>query len=63
MNLMGNPDDVLAWPYFHEFLPGILKYGAPQSELVSFCTCCTPLSGALGICRGALQRQYVRDPR
>ena len=34
VNLMGTPDDVLAWPYFHAFLPGVLKYGAVPKRSV-----------------------------
>ncbi|KAK9827262.1 hypothetical protein WJX81_005247 [Elliptochloris bilobata] len=27
INLMGTPEDILAWPFFQAFLPGVLRYG------------------------------------
>lgn len=38
INLMGTPEDILAWPYFSAFLPGILKYGEPlEHGLLNIC--------------------------
>ena len=40
INLMGTPEDVLAWPYFHAFLPGVLKYGAvSKRSVLDVCAC------------------------
>ena len=50
INLMGTPEDVLAWPYFHAFLPGVLKYGEPLSTESWVCAWLYLLSSPASAC-------------